>query len=204
MIRRKDLRYLIVTTLIICMIVTTGVWMVLNPPPTEPFLSLYTLGGKQLLANYYPGDNPNITPNETVLWYVGVYNHESSAQYVELQFKLLNSTEIPPNAASNRPAVAQPFSVLRQLIPSNGTWLIPISWSITQVSNFKTGLRIDTLTFNGHLITSNLGVLAVNGYNFRIVIELWIYDLGSGQFMFSFPSQNRQSAWNQVWFNATS
>ncbi len=187
------------------MVVGAGIWAALNHPPIEPFFGLYTLGQDMRVEHYYPFDNPNIRPNQTLLWYGGVYNHMGSAEYIELRFKLLNSTITSPNETTNQPSPVEAFVNIRRLLASNETYLTPVTWSITKVSSpSNTSLRIDALTFNGMLVTDNLGVAALHGYNFRVVIELWIYDIASGGFVFWWDSGPvRNSAWNQVWFNAT-
>jgi len=183
------------------MVVSSAMWAALNPPEVEPFLALYTLGRDKTLSNYYAGGSPDLYPNDSVLWYVGVYNHMGLAQYLEIRFKLLNGTLPSPNEAANQPSNVLPFATARQLVDSNGTFLIPAAWSIANVASSNETLTINSLQFNG-VLEQNLNISAKNGYNFRMVIELWVFDPQIGDFVFWWPSgTEKKSSWNQVWFN---
>ena len=48
-------------------------------------------------------------------------------------------------------------------------------------------------------------VVALHGVDYRVVIELWVYDEGLEDFWFGWGNDDEaQCAWNQVWFNVTS
>jgi hypothetical protein len=47
-------------------------------------------------------------------------------------------------------------------------------------------------------------VLAGARANFRIILELWVYDHVSRDFVFGWNyGDEMRCAWNQIWFNAT-
>jgi len=46
---------------------------------------------------------------------------------------------------------------------------------------------------------------APNGYNFRLIFELWTWNVDSGAFEFGWwQATEHHVAWLQLWFNATS
>ena len=55
---------------------------------------------------------------------------------------------------------------------------------------------------NGDLVQTS--VFAEDGYNFRIILELWFYDEGLNEFQFGWGyGDELRCAWNQIWFNST-
>ncbi len=84
---------------------------------------------------------------------------------------------------------------------SNETWNLPLSWSITSETSVSGTTKIQSMMINNALVPGT-DVSAVNGKNFRIVIELWSYDVQTHSFLFSFMTRGvLDSAFNQIWFN---
>jgi hypothetical protein len=49
------------------------------------------------------------------------------------------------------------------------------------------------------------GLTALDGHNFRLILELWTWETQSGTLQFGWLSgDERRVAWLQVWFNMTS
>jgi hypothetical protein len=58
------------------------------------------------------------------------------------------------------------------------------------------------MIINDKIIHTN--VQAVNGNNFRIVLELWVYDVSTEKLDFGYKTgEESYGSWNQIWFNTT-
>jgi hypothetical protein len=173
------------------------------PRREEPFFALAVLGENGMAEHYYPGDDPNLKVGDAVRWTVYVYNHMGSAQYVSIRFKLLNSTMSAPNSTSCLPGSGPVFYEIRRVLTDNETLLQPFNWSIVDVGQIGDYVVIDGLSVNGNFI--KITSIAKSGSNFRIVIELWVLDHASNDFVFGWNyGDEMRCAWNQVWFNVTS
>jgi hypothetical protein len=158
-------------------------------------------GGK--LEHYYPNDNPNIAVNSTVRWFVGLTNSMGSVQYATIRFKLGNESITPPNETSGTPSPAPLLSQYSRVLLDNETWEFPLNWAITNINNAPNATSL-TLNMNGTMVpvpdTRSLG-----GKNFRIIIELWVYNPDTDLFEFGWVTGGqRRAAWLEIWFNATS
>jgi hypothetical protein len=141
---------------------------------------------------------------QTVTWHIYVYNHAGSAQYISVRVKLLNSTDTTPDENYSEKARSQHLYEFRRLVARNTSWDMPLNWTI---SNVSTGLddryvMINGLDLNNHPI-EGLDVTSLRGKDFRMIIELWKYDMEVKAFVFEgFPeNDNNRGAWNQIWFN---
>ena len=48
-------------------------------------------------------------------------------------------------------------------------------------------------------------VVAVYRFNYKVVLELWVYDEELGDFRFGWgQGDEMRCVWNQIWFNVTS
>ncbi len=174
------------------------------PRPNDDYFALYTLGAKGTAEHYFPEDQTDILPGENLTWYVGLYNHMTTVRYVMLSFKILNGTMRGPDDVEKVSSTRQAFFEKSRLLMSNETWILPISWSVSNATKSVDGTTINSLLFNGQALSRNVVVSATGGYNFRIVIELWVYDGFTGDFSFPWISNGENNvAWNQVWFNMT-
>ena len=175
-----------------------------HTPPDE-FLALFTLGATRKAELYFPGDRTDILQNTRISWYVGVYNHMGSVQLVKVVFKILNSSMLGPDSLNNTAAVRAPFYEEARLLLANETWVIPVSWSVLNATRTGNTTSIHSLVFNGETLRGNVEVQADRGYNFRIVLELWVYDERAGTYSFVWlgNGEEQHAAWNQLWFNMT-
>jgi hypothetical protein len=172
--------------------------------PQDDYFALYTLGESGKAEQYFPNDVPNILPGTQIHWFAGVYNHMGSVQLVRVEFKLLNMTMKGPDEYTNESSPYDPFFDTTRLLLSNETWLFPISWSVLNATLKTRVVTIYSIIFNNQTLTSNVQVSSLGGYNFRIVIELWIYNSSTDSFNFGWSSNGVQKiAWNQIWFNMT-
>jgi hypothetical protein len=142
---------------------------------------------------------------QKVSWHIYVYNHAGSAEYVSVRIKLLNSTDPTPdeNYYSGEPR-SQYVYEFRHLLGRNSSWNIPLNWTISNVSTDvdQRYVIINGLNINNHHI-EGLNVTSLQGKDFRMIIELWKYDIEDKAFVFQgFPeNDNNRGAWNQIWFN---
>lgn len=172
------------------------------PRPREQFLQLYVLGPDKEAGGYYPNNSTYIPPSVPISWYLGVENSMNSVQMVTLMVKLGNQTSSAPNvdllAPSDLPVVAE----FQQVLPRNQTWELPFAWSIAQ-RRWMGNTEFLTLNIDGRGSVPIDTIGAIDGKNFRIIVEVWTYDIESDQLTFGWKSNGvRRAAWLQLWFDA--
>jgi len=198
-----DWRLVFVSVMLILMMGVFGpIAMAYLPRGQEKFLALAVLGEEGMAEKYYPGDDPNIGVGENVNWTLYIYNHMGEAQYVAVRVKLLNSTILPPNSADCVPSSAPVVYEIRDVLLNNETRLHVFSWSIEEAGRFGDSVGISLLSVNGDLVEAEF--YSMDGYNFRLVFELWVFDdkLDDFRFGWSYGDEPR-CVWNQLWFNMT-
>jgi len=198
---RRNLLVVFITLLVVLeMIAYVGT----TPRPREQFFQLYVLGENRLVADYYPNDNPNLRRGDSVRWYVGVTNFMRTVQLVAIRVRLGNQTIRPPDDQQALPSPASLVTEFKRFIINNETWEFPFVWQITSGSAVGESVHISELQINNQTFQLESSS-ALNGYNFRLIIELWTWDVESAAFHFGWQASNeRRVAWLQVWFNVTS
>ncbi len=190
-------------TLFLAFLVLTSLvaWVTANPPANEDFASVSTLGSRMSAASYFPNDITTVSLSEQIQWDVQVYNHLGSTQLFALYIKLANLTISSPNATSNTPSGGFLLVQYYRAMLNNETWNLPLTWSISSETSGSGMTSIQSMLVNNTPVSVS-GVSALNGKNFRIVIELWSYDVQTHSFLFSFIARGTlDSTFNQVWFN---
>jgi len=178
-------------------------YVAVTPWPKERFFQLYALGETRMAERYYPNNDTNIPRDVPVKWYLGTTNFMGSTQLAVIRAKLGNQTLTPPNETTTTPAFLPTLIEFRKVQVNNETWEFPFVWKITNTSNIG-NLTYLTLNING-IETHILDVGAKNGYNYRLIFELWTLDVKSNEIIFGWRASNeRRAAWLQLWFNATS
>ena len=82
-----------------------------------------------------------------------------------------------------------------------GPPLLPGRFSMLSCSDGD--YEIGPVEIDGNAIPVQHSV-AMNGYNFRFVFELWYYDVSSNQLVFAWQTPTVvRTAWTQIWFNVT-
>jgi hypothetical protein len=198
---RRRLLVVFLTSLIVFEMI---VYVAVTPRPGEQFFQLYVLGANRLLSDYYPDGDPDIRVGELVRWYVGVTDLMGTVQLVALRLKLGNQTISPPSDFEASPSPAPVVAEFWRFIQNNETWEFPLFWQIVNGDAPGGSTRILMLQINNETY-SILGPTAVNGYNFRLIIELWTWEVQSTTLQFGWSAGGeRRVAWVQVWFNMTS
>jgi len=172
------------------------------PRGQEKFLALAVLGEEGMAEKYYPGDDANIGLGEAVNWMLYLYNHMGEAQYVAVRVKLLNSTILPPNSTACVPSPAPVVYEIRDVLSNNETRLHVFRWFIEEIGRSGDFVGVTLLSVNGDLVEAD--VYSKDGYNFRFVFELWVFDEKLDDFRFGWScSDESRCVWNQIWFNST-
>jgi len=157
-----------------------------------------------MASGYYPGNDSNLRPNIYIRWYLGVTNFMGNVQLVAIRVKLGNQSIAAPNDTQALPSPAPIVVEFMRFLENNETWEMPFFWKISNATTTLEGsTRILELGINNETFVLQ-DSSARNGYNFRLIIELWTWNLESQglQFGWSAASEHRV-AWLQVWFNVT-
>ena len=196
-------RTLVIVFITFLIVFEMAAYVATTPRPREQFYQLYVLGANHMAADYYPNDDPNIRMGDAVRWYVGVTNFMGSVQLVEIRVKLGNQTIQPPDDQHAFPSQAPLVTEFHRFIQDNETWEFPFIWQILNTTSSGGIVRILGLQISNQTIQL-LNSSAQNGYNFRLIIELWTWNVDSSSFEFGwFAGTEHRIAWLQVWFNAT-
>jgi len=172
-------------------------------PAGERFFQMYILGANHKAANYYPQNDTDIRVGSVLRWYLGITNNMGSAQFVEVQVKLANQTTQSPDDLKALESPAPAITDFAEVMLKNGTWEFPFVWSVENASMSGGSAHILTLEIDNQTYSVSSWAGA-NGYNFRLIFELWTWQPESNTFGFGWASNGeRHAAWLQVWFNMT-
>ena len=172
------------------------------PKGREQFFALAVLGEEGMAEQYFPNDDINIEIGEQVRWQIYLYNHMGKARYVSVKFKILNSTMISANSTLCSASVAPMIYEVRKVLLDDEALIFPLQWSLQNITTYMNITSIDRIIMNEKVIQTY--VEAKNERTFRIVIELWVYEMEQGDFIFGWTSgKETRCAWNQIWFNTT-
>ena len=196
-------RTVIVIFIILIVLAETAAFGATMPRPQDRFFQFYVLGSNRLAADYYPRNNTYLHVGSPVSWYVGVTNSMGNVQLVEIRLKLGNETTTPPNDTSNTPSSAPELMAFDRFLMNNETWEFPFTWSITNATTTSGSTHILRIQINNE--TYNISNWSANnGYNFRLVLELWVWQTNTDMLTFGWNSSGEhRTAWLQLWFNMT-
>jgi len=167
----------------------------------QEFASLTTLGRNMHTDDYFLNKGNTIRPGDDMNWHILVHNGMDNSEYISVRVKLINATQQIPNDTTRQPSPEIEILELRNMLAKNSTWNVPLDWKIKQVDRESGYVVIKAVTMNGNDI-SNLQIKSLNGQNFKVVLELWRYDIKAKDFVFAWSSGNdSRSVWNQIWFN---
>ena len=203
LISSQNKRTLIVVFIALLVVFEMIAYVATTPRPREQFFQLYVLGSKRMAADYYPNNNTDIPPHETVSWYLGTTNSMGNVQLVEVRVKLGNQTINPPDDQQALPSPAPLVTEFHRFTQDNETWEFPFVWRVTNVGFANNSTHILELEINGETFQV-VDCSAHSGYNFRLIFELWTWDTNAGAFQFGWVTGGEHRvAWLQVWFNMT-
>jgi hypothetical protein len=200
----QNRRNLIVVFITLLIILETAAYISTTPRPQEQFFQLYVLGANRLAADYYPNNSPNLRARDLVRWYVGVSDFMGSVQLIELRVKLGNQTIAPPSDQPLSPSPAPTIMEFSRFLANNETWEFPFTWQILNLASSHNSTQLLRLQLNNQTITVQ-SLSARSGNNFRLMIELWVWNIDTSAFEYGwFAGTEHRAAWLQLWFNATS
>ncbi|HXX73175.1 MAG TPA: hypothetical protein VEI80_05715 [Candidatus Acidoferrales bacterium] len=200
---KQNKRTIIAIFIAFIVIAETAAYLATTPRPQEQFFQFYVVGANRLAANYYPQNNPNLRISSLVSWYVGVTNSMGNAQLVEIRLKLGNETTTTPNDTSDTPSSAPAIVAFDRFMIDNETWEFPLAWSITNATVTGGFTHILTTRINNETYeVSNWS--AINGYDFRVILELWVWQTNTNAFEYGWSGNGEtRTAWLEIWFNMT-
>src|SRR5713101_2304990 len=161
-------------------------YYLLSRPPTQEFMAWGVFSPSGTLSNYFSGAGANVTRGESLNWHFAVTNQMGSIQYVQIVYRLGNSTGASPNATIPGSTVP-PLGNSSIFIPNAQTAIVNFTWVVTSRSTVG-GLVFITMTINGKQVFPSVG--AVAGQRFRFFFELWTYDVASSSFQYGYNGQN--------------
>jgi len=199
--KRRSLIAVFITVLIVAEMIA---YVATTPRPREQFFQLYVLGSNRLAADYYPNDDTNIGLRDPVRWYLGVTDFMGNVQLVTVRVKLGNQTINPPDDQQALPSPAPTVTEFRRFILNNETWEFPFVWQIVNTRVVERSVCISEFQINNQTYALH-DSCALDDHNFRVIIELWSWDLDNAALQFGWQAgAERRVAWLQVWFNMTS
>ncbi len=176
-------------------------WTIANPPQTEQFATVSVLGKGMAATDYFPGNNSTVANGQSVTWYGQVYNHMGSAQLFMVRAKLANESIPGPDIVTHNSSAGVDVLNLTRAVRPNETWTFPLIWSVANTTRGPAAVTIPIIEMNNE--PRSVSVSASLGTRFRIIVELWSYDLEIHDFIFSIRVQGFvRSLWSQVWFSA--
>lgn len=199
----QNWRGLIVVFVILIILCEATTYVATMPFPREQFFQLYVLGADHTASHYYPYDDMNISPGEQVAWHLGVANSMGTVQLVSIRVKVSNETIKPPDDQQSVESPAPAVADFARFLQDNETYETPFVWSISNATQSGGTTRILTLQIdNATFQISDWS--ATNGYNFRLIFELWVWQTDSNAFEYGWSTGGEQrAAWLQLWFNVT-
>jgi hypothetical protein len=188
---------------------TLIVWLSVNPPAIEQFASLSVIGPTGNAGSYFTSNDSRIVGiNQTVSWNIQVYNHMGSSQlflvYVFLENRTISGPDASTNTSTDRTLTPLPLVQEYHAVSNDETWNFQFQWALTNKTSSPSSVTIHTMNVNGRQV-QNLDVSGstVNptANNFRLVIELWSYNIPTHGFLFSYVNgKSLNSVFNQIWF----
>ncbi|HEX9240136.1 MAG TPA: hypothetical protein VF910_05725 [Candidatus Bathyarchaeia archaeon] len=180
-------------------IFTSATFYIISPKPAQSYMG-FGVYSQQGLQGYVPG-NMTITPPQTLNWNLTVANRTGREQFIMVIVRIGNSTTFSPNVTS--PATPLPeLGRIDRFVSDGETSNINFTWTV-ESTNQTGDLVFLNLQINGQSVSS-APIGSVSGSNFRLIFELWTFDLSSGSFEYGYPGEFAQiGTWLQVWFSTS-
>jgi len=150
----------------------------------EPYSELYVLQPNHL-ASYYA---LNLTEGQNYSYILGATNHLTHSAYYLLNVKFRNSSDALPDLKDKTPSALPELYEYRFIIPDNGTWEMPLNFSISNASISTLQSVIKTLIINGEGIQvdkSSSWNSTKNSSYYQLFFELWLFNTQNQTFQFN-------------------
>ena len=148
---------------------------VLRLPSSEPFSELYLLGPGHVAENY----PYNTVPGRNYAVFIGVTNHLGSSALYMVYLKVLNQTDLLPNAITGEPSSLLPVYQYEFSVPDNQTWEAPLAFSVANVSTTQNQTIVNEFAINGVTLHIDKPIdwdSNSNTFSYELVCELWLYN----------------------------
>ena len=196
-----DSKIIYISTCLILLLISVSPLIMLSfPRKIEPFFTLSLLGNDSKIDNYFPDNNQNIEIGNQIKWVMYLYNHMGESKYISVRIKLLNSTMTAPNSTISKPSPYLPIYEYGRILLHNETWIYPFEWSVLKVIENNNSIIIKNIVINDEIVEAN--AVSITG-NFRLVIELWMWNTNTRDFIFGWSTESIYGPWNQIWFNVS-
>jgi len=149
--------------------------LLIKPPADQQFSELYLLGANRMLDSY----PYNIAINQNYSLYVGVVNDLGSAAYYTVYVKLVNQTDLLPNATSGTPSSLQPVYEYKFFLANGESWENHLEFSVSKASAYANLSIINRILINGDVFNVNKYMIRDTNstrFYFGLVCELWVYN----------------------------
>jgi hypothetical protein len=167
----------------------------------EQFFQFYLLGANHSASDYYPDQDTNIRLGEPITWYVGATDNMGATEFVSIRVKVSNATIKAPNDLQALPSAAPAVAEFARFLQDNETLEIPFIWSLSNVSLYQGSVHILMLQINNETYQIS-DWSANNGYNFRLIFELWTWNVDTANYQIGWMSGDQHKiAWLHIWFN---
>ena len=157
--------------------------LLIKPPSDQQFSELYLLGSDHMIDNYPYA----IVAGKNYPLYVGVGNHLGSAAYYTVYVKLVNKTDLLPNANLATPSSSPPIFEYKFFLTNEAIWESPLVFSVSKTSSNADGCIINQLSINGDLFNVNKASTRdtnSTGFYYGLVCELWVYNTTNNSFQY--------------------
>ncbi|MDG7011215.1 MAG: hypothetical protein JRN57_03750 [Nitrososphaerota archaeon] len=183
------------------MVLSTGVYLLTTPRPTDSFFQFYVLGNNGTEGDYFAHNNTMVV-NQVENWTLTVGNRFTSSQLVGVVVKLGDSGTILPNGALGAPSNGTEVASYYQVLDTNQNWTLPFAWTITSLTS-QGGTDSIGISIDGRAYTTTLPVPPQGG-PLKLIFELWSLSPSSNQMGFGWTSNGKtEGAWLQIYFNMT-
>lgn len=194
---RRQLITIFIILVILCEVVA---YEANTQRPKEQYFQLYVLGAGHSASGYYPYNQANIAIGRQLAWYVGATNNMGNVQLISIRVKLANETV---NAQNDQPSPSPVVTDFARFLKDNETWEIRLNWNVSKATIYSDSTRILALQINNQTYQIS-DCSARYGHNFRLIFELWTWQVDSSTFEFGWTGNGEHHAARvQLWFNMT-
>lgn len=188
----------------IATVVLAFTYLTVTPGTTNAgFLELFVLGPDKTANAYFPDGDPNLMVDLPVRWFLYVANEHADRHDVLVKAYLGNATLGAPQPVTCIPSVLPSLFAVPASLDPGQVREVPLEWSVAAVDTQTGRVSITSLRVNADLVDT-AAITAVDGVNFRLILELWTLNETTREYQFGWVQNGqRRCAWLQFWFNVT-